>query len=101
MNNKQRFQKLLSVLPDTKENAIHMKELARRLEMTTRDTRQYVLEARKEGLPILSDTQKGYWEGSRDEELNLFIEQRRNVAKTIFSYTQKMSKRRERHSEKK
>lgn len=92
------FDTLLCVLPSSRENAISMKELARRLEMETREVRQFVLEARKEGLPVLSDISKGYWKSKSETEINAFIERRRNVAKTIFSYTQKMKK--ESHSEK-
>ena len=100
MNEGKKFLELLSVLPDKRENAIHMKELARRLDMNERETRQYVLDARKEGFPVLSNTRDGYWEGCNDEELERYIKQRRNVANTIFTYTRRMKNRRESHSEK-
>ena len=100
MKTLERFKDLISVLPNTKENAVSMKDLARRLEMNTREVRQYVLEARKAGLCILSN-ENGYWLSEDAIEVERYVERRRNVAKTIFSYTQSMKKRRESHSEKK
>lgn len=99
MKDKNRYEKLLSVLPSTKEDAVSMKELSRLLGVNDRDARQCVLNARKEGLPVLSD-EGGYWKSDDEHELDKFITQRRGVAKLIYSYTQRMKKRGERHSEK-
>lgn len=100
MKNEDRFEKLLCVLPDQRENSVSMKELSRRLELSPREVRQFVLDARKVGLPILSD-EYGYWKSEDKEELEEYVYRRRNVAKTIFSYTQRMKKRRESHNEEK
>ena len=100
MKNKNKYAKLLSVLPSNKEDALTMKELSKLLGVDERDVRQYVLNARKEGLPILSGDE-GYWKSDDDREFDIFISKRRDVAKTIFSYTQKMKNRRERHNEEK
>lgn len=99
MKGKNKFEKLLSVLPSTKEDAVTMKELSRLLGVAEREVRQCVLNARREGLPILSGDE-GYWKSDDDREVETFISKRRNIAKTIFSYTQKMKARRERHNEK-
>lgn len=92
MNVRERFKILLSVLPSRRENAQSMSKLSNLLGITPREFRQSVLNARKEGLWILSDN-KGYWESDSEEELEEFINRRRYVAKTIFSYTQTMKKR--------
>lgn len=89
MNNRERFKILLSVLPSKRENAQSMSKLSSLLKITPREFRQCVLNARKEGIWILSDN-KGYWESDSEEELEEFINRRRYVANTIFSYTQTM-----------
>lgn len=99
MKGKNQYEKLLSALPSSKEDAVTMTELSKRLEVSPRDVRQYVLNARKDGLPILSD-EEGYWKSDDDRELENFISKRRGIAKLIFSYTQRMKNRRESNIEK-
>ena len=100
MKDKNKYEKLLSVLPSNKEDAVTMKELSRLLKVSQRDVRQCVLNARKEGLPILSGDD-GYWKSDDDREFESFISKRRDIANTIYSYTRKMKDRRERHNEEK
>ena len=103
MKNEDRFEKLLCVLPDKREDSVSMKELSRRLELSPREVRQFVLDARKVGLPILSDD-FGYWKSEDKKELEDYITRRRRVSKTIVSYTRRMknrAKRRESHNEEK
>lgn len=99
MKDKNKYEKLLSVLPSTKEDAVTMKELSRLLGVTEREVRRCVQYARKEGFPILSGNE-GYWKSDNEREFNSFISKERGIAKNIFSYTQKMKNRRERHNEK-
>lgn len=100
MMNEKVFEKLLLILPNNRKDAVSMKELSSKMEMSSREVRQIVLEARRNGYPILSDD-NGYWESEDKKDFEEYVLRRRNVAKTIFSYTQKMIKRRERHNEEK
>lgn len=101
MNRKnEKFKKLISVLPNKREDSSSMKELSDKLGMTTREVRQYILEARNKGLLILSD-EEGYWESDDEDEIREFISKRIKVAKTIITYTREMDrakKKRESHS---
>lgn len=104
MNKEDRFESLEILLPSEKEDSVSMQELSKVMDISPRELRQFVLDARQKGLLILSDS-KGYWESEDEKEVEKFIAGRMEVVRTILSYTQAMKKtlqkRRERHNEEK
>ena len=66
MNKEDRFESLEILLPREREDSVSMKELSKVMEISSRELRQFVLEARRNGLLILSDS-KGYWESEDDQ----------------------------------
>jgi len=103
-DNRERFEPLECLLPCEREDAVSMTELAEVMEISPRELRQFILDARMEGLLILSGT-KGYWESDDEREVEEYICERMEVVKTIVSYTEAMKKalqrRRESHNEEK
>lgn len=100
----ERFEPLECLLPCDREHAVSMKELAKAMEISPRELRQLILDARMEGLLILSDRKKGYWESDDVKEVEEFVRQRRQTVKKIITYSKAMLtkiKRRERHNEEK
>lgn len=65
-------ERLLSVIPTGRSNAIHQKELAKRLGVTPAAAKQMVRRARQQGLQIVSGTD-GYWFAADEEEKRIFV----------------------------
>lgn len=66
------FEKLSSVIPVGRTNAIHQTELANRLGVTPAAAKQMVRRARQQGLQIISGTD-GYWFAADEEEKRIFV----------------------------
>lgn len=71
--------KLESVIPIGKENAIHQEELAKRLSVKPAVAKLMVRQARQQGLEICSGTQ-GYWLAENDIERKEFVNMMRKQA---------------------
>ena len=73
---------LLSVIPKGKKNAIHLEELASRLEITPRDTKAVIKAARKS--QIICSGQCGYWQPETKNECIAFVRMMDRQAKSRF-----------------
>jgi biotin operon repressor len=62
---------LLNLIPEEKENAVHLETLASQTGRETRNVKEMIKQLRRQGIPILSDA-GGYWIGSQ-EEAELFF----------------------------
>lgn len=66
------IEKLTSVIPVGRSNAIHQKELAKRLGVKPADAKIMVRKARQQGLQILSGVE-GYWFAADEDEKRVFV----------------------------
>lgn len=79
-------ERLLTLIPRGKENAISREQLSSMLDMPDRKVRKMIEELRVEGYVICSSTQhKGYWKPTKRSEVNEFIIQMNNYGKKCFN----------------
>ena len=76
-----RYQFLIDLIPAGKEEAVSMKTLSKLIGLPTCDVRQYVLNARKIGVLILSGDE-GYYFPADDDELKEYVNRRRKYIRT-------------------
>lgn len=68
-----------NIIPVGKENAIHLEELAKRLNVKTGKAKSLVRKSREEGIQILSDA-NGYWISENPFEKIKFVAAMRKAA---------------------
>lgn len=61
------------VIPKGKENAVHLPELCRALDMPPTALKKAIKELRQQGEPILSG-RAGYWYSEKPEEIRTFVD---------------------------
>ncbi len=76
-----RFQFLIDLIPEGKQDAISMKALSKLVELPSSDVRQMILNARKVGILICSGDE-GYYFPADDNELKEYRNRRRKYIKT-------------------
>lgn len=77
-----KFDELLSLIPTGEENAISMKSLARLTDSSLQDVRQWVENARLDGM-IIASSQSGYYIPVDEEELfDYYIRTKRRLNTT-------------------
>lgn len=78
-------------LPKGKENAIHLEQLTRTLNMSETTVKGLIREARRQGVPIMS-AKCGYWLSESKEEHEAFIKSMRahgfSMIKTASSFVE-------------
>lgn len=79
MNNN--MDKLLSIIPKGKQYAIHLDQLALKMNMSRNAVKHLVREARIQGKPIISG-KNGYWIAETNAELEAFAESLKRAAVT-------------------
>lgn len=77
-------EKLLTLIPQGRENAIHMNELCKRLHISGYKVKSVIRSLRKKGFAIVSDTD-GYWIAENKKEVADFIERMSKQATSRFS----------------
>lgn len=79
-------ERLLSLIPHGKDNAISREQLVTLTNVSDRKVRKIVEELRAEGNIICSSTQtKGYWKPTKRSEVEEFIIQMNNYGKQCFN----------------
>ena len=66
------YRRVIELIPEGRENAIHMKELAILLEVDERFIRHAISDARKSGVLVLSNDCDGYFFSNNEEDLKTF-----------------------------
>lgn len=59
-------------IPEGKENAVHLKDLKEILHLSGRCVREQIEQARRHGVPVLSDCVNGYWRSNDADEILRF-----------------------------
>lgn len=77
------IESLKDIIPRGKENAIHQKELSKRLHLKDSATKLVIHKAREQGLEIISGN-CGYWFAENDEEKQAFVNMMRRQAISRF-----------------
>lgn len=85
------FSRILSLIGDGQENAIHKADLIRCTGLPDRELRKTIEFLRRKGVVIISDN-SGYYYPQDKEELNRYIERENSRAKSVF-YTLRSAKR--------
>ncbi len=82
-------QQLLSILPNSRQTAIHAIDIARGLGLPITgnqvETRQLIREAIQAGHTIVSNTSVGYWLSSNKAEIQAYIDSLESRANDTFS----------------
>lgn len=69
--NNQPYDILLNLIPEGKENAVHLEALAKQTGRETRTVKEMIKQLRRQGMPILSNV-GGYWIGTQEETEDFF-----------------------------
>lgn len=82
------IQQLLSILPNSKQTAIHAEDIAISLGLPTTgnqvETRQLIRESIQAGHTIVSNTRVGYWLSSNKAEIQDYIDSLESRANDTF-----------------
>jgi biotin operon repressor len=70
---------IIDYIPEGKENAIHLEELAKLLKIDSRTVKKLIQQARKNGVKIISG-QNGYWISDNEHDFKMFARMMRKQA---------------------
>ncbi len=82
--------RILSLIGDGHENAVHKANLLRNVEMSDRELRKMIEFLRRQGVVIISDD-NGYYFPADEAELQAYIKREERRAKSVF-YTLKSAR---------
>ena len=88
------YQDIIDVIKEHKEmeDAISQRELCILFNIKDTQLRHAILDARQDGVFVLSDNEHGYWFSEDPEERNAFLRRGYNRIKTTKRYLDKLKK---------